>query len=70
MAEEAADLISFGAAYVANPDLVERFRRGATLNPADRATFYGGDSRGYTDYPALSPDPLAITLEARLLMAG
>lgn len=51
-----ADLISFGAAFLANPDLPERLRRQAPLNPADRATFYGGDDRGYTDYSPLS-DP-------------
>jgi N-ethylmaleimide reductase len=49
-----ADLICFGRAYVANPDLVERFRRDAPLNDVNRATLYGGDERGYTDYPALS----------------
>jgi len=48
-----ADLVSFGAAYVANPDLVERFAQGADLNEPDEATFYGGDERGYTDYPFL-----------------
>ena len=49
-----ADLVSFGQLYVANPDLAERFARGAALNRPDPATFYGGDQRGYTDYPALS----------------
>ncbi len=48
-----ADLIAFGEAYIANPDLPERFRTGAALNAPDRSTFYGGDSKGYTDYPAL-----------------
>jgi len=48
-----ADLICFGRPYVANPDLVERFKRGAPLNDVNRATLYGGDERGYTDYPAL-----------------
>lgn len=47
------DLVSFGALYVANPDLVARFRLGTPLNVADRATFYGGGHRGYTDYPTL-----------------
>ncbi len=46
-----ADLVSFGASFLANPDLVERFRRGLPLNTPDRSTFYGGDARGYTDYP-------------------
>ncbi len=46
-----ADLVSFGALYLANPDLVERFETGAELNAPDQATFYGGDEHGYTDYP-------------------
>ncbi|HEX8695840.1 MAG TPA: alkene reductase [Longimicrobium sp.] len=48
-----ADLVSFGTAFLANPDLPRRFREGAPLNEPDRATFYGGDERGYTDYPPL-----------------
>lgn len=48
-----ADLVAFGKSYIANPDLVERFRRDAELNPADTATFYGGGAKGYTDYPFL-----------------
>ena len=46
-----ADLIAFGRLYIANPDLVERFRSGASLNIPDRATFFGGGAVGYTDYP-------------------
>ncbi len=49
-----ADLVSFAALYLANPDLPERFRRGAAFNPADRKTFYGGGAPGYTDYPFLA----------------
>lgn len=48
-----ADLVSFGTAFLANPDLVQRARQGATLNEADSATFYQGEERGYTDYPRL-----------------
>ncbi|SES17626.1 N-ethylmaleimide reductase [Tranquillimonas rosea] len=48
-----ADAVTFGRDFIANPDLPERFRRGAELNPQDRDTFYGGDERGYTDYPFL-----------------
>ena len=48
-----ADLIAFGKLFIANPDLVERFKRGAPLNSPDKATFYGGGAKGYTDYPAL-----------------
>lgn len=49
-----ADAVAFGRAYIANPDLVERFRRQAPLNALDDKTLYGGDEKGYTDYPALS----------------
>ncbi|HKO93432.1 MAG TPA: alkene reductase [Polyangiaceae bacterium] len=49
-----ADLVAFGVPFLANPDLPERLRHGSPLNPPDRATFYGGDARGYTDYPTLS----------------
>jgi 2,4-dienoyl-CoA reductase-like NADH-dependent reductase (Old Yellow Enzyme family) len=48
-----ADLVAFGQLYLANPDLVERFRRAAPLNAPDTKTFYGGGAEGYTDYPAL-----------------
>jgi N-ethylmaleimide reductase len=48
-----ADLIGFGRLFIANPDLPERIRRGSELNAPDRATFYSGGVRGYTDYPLL-----------------
>jgi N-ethylmaleimide reductase len=48
-----ADLVAFGQLYLANPDLVERFRRAAPLNAPDTKTFYGGGAEGYTDYPVL-----------------
>lgn len=48
-----ADLVAFGTLFLANPDLVERLRRDAPLNSPDPTTFYGGDERGYTDYPFL-----------------
>jgi N-ethylmaleimide reductase len=48
-----ADLVSFAALFIANPDLPERFRRGGPFNPPDRKTFYGGSASGYTDYPAI-----------------
>ena len=54
LAANEADLIAFGKLYIANPDLVERLQRGAPLNAPDKATFYGGGAKGYTDYPALS----------------
>jgi N-ethylmaleimide reductase len=46
-----ADLVSFGRLFLANPDLPERFSKGAPLNEPDPTTFYGGDEKGYTDYP-------------------
>jgi N-ethylmaleimide reductase len=49
-----ADLIVYGRPFISNPDLVERFRRDAPLNPWDVRTFYGGDDHGYTDYPTLA----------------
>jgi N-ethylmaleimide reductase len=54
IAEGTADLVSFAALFLANPDLPERLRRGGPFNPPDRKTFYGGDAKGYTDYPALA----------------
>jgi N-ethylmaleimide reductase len=50
---EGADLVAFGKLFIANPDLVQRLRNDAPLNPPDKATFYGGGAHGYTDYPAL-----------------
>jgi N-ethylmaleimide reductase len=49
-----ADIIAFGRPFIANPDLPERYQRNWALNPADVATFFGGDSHGYIDYPALA----------------
>ncbi len=45
-----ADTIAFGVLFIANPDLVERFKTDAPLNEADSSTFYGGTEKGYTDY--------------------
>lgn len=47
-----ADLVCFGRAFIANPDLVDRMRGNFPLTDPDPATFYGGDAKGYTDYPA------------------
>jgi N-ethylmaleimide reductase len=49
-----ADLVAFGVPFLANPDLPERYRRGADLNKADQATFYTGEEKGYVDYPVLA----------------
>lgn len=51
---ERADFIAFGRLYIANPDLVERFRLNAPLNTPNEATFYSGGDEGYTDYPTLA----------------
>ena len=52
-----ADLVAFGRPYIANPDLVRRLRDDLPLALPDTTTFYGGGARGYTDYPALEPEP-------------
>jgi N-ethylmaleimide reductase len=48
-----ADAAVFGELFLANPDLPDRFQRGAPLNTPDRSTYYGGDAKGYVDYPVL-----------------
>jgi N-ethylmaleimide reductase len=51
------DAVSFGRLYIANPDLVERFKRGGPFNDMDKRTIYGGEgAAGYCDYPMLSGD--------------
>jgi 2,4-dienoyl-CoA reductase-like NADH-dependent reductase (Old Yellow Enzyme family) len=50
-----ADAVAFGVPFLANPDLPERFRRKAALNPPDSSTFYASGPKGYTDYPFLRP---------------
>jgi 2,4-dienoyl-CoA reductase-like NADH-dependent reductase (Old Yellow Enzyme family) len=49
-----ADAVAVGRQFLANPDLPRRWQLDAELNEPDPSTFYGGDHRGYTDYPALS----------------
>jgi N-ethylmaleimide reductase len=46
-----ADAVAFGRIFISNPDLPRRLQRGFPLTPYNRATFYGGDVAGYTDYP-------------------
>ncbi|OIJ98949.1 alkene reductase [Streptomyces sp. MUSC 14] len=48
-----ADILAFGALFLANPDLPHRLAAGGPYNTPDPATYYGGDEHGYTDYPAL-----------------
>ncbi|WP_374348825.1 alkene reductase [Phenylobacterium sp.] len=47
------DLAAFGQPFIANPDLVDRIRRGAPWATPDASTYYGGGAAGYTDYPTL-----------------
>lgn len=54
LAEKRGDLIAFGRAFLANPDLVKRMQSGAPLNPPDMDTFYTPGPKGYTDYPAFA----------------
>jgi len=54
LVEKRADLAAFARLFLANPDLVERVRRRASLNQPDAATFYTPGPKGYTDYPVLS----------------
>jgi N-ethylmaleimide reductase len=54
LTEGRADATVFGGAFLANPDLPDRFRQGATLNAPDKATFYTPGAQGYIDYPALT----------------
>jgi N-ethylmaleimide reductase len=51
-----ADAVAFGRAFLGNPDLPRRLQLRAPLNSPDPQTFYGGDSRVYTDYPFLKED--------------
>jgi 2,4-dienoyl-CoA reductase-like NADH-dependent reductase (Old Yellow Enzyme family) len=55
-----ADAVAWGKAFIANPDLVERFKQNAPLNELDTATIYTKDHRGYTDYPALQSAAMSV----------
>jgi len=51
--QDLADVVAVGRPFLANPDLVRRWRNGTALNEPNQATFYGGGAEGYTDYPTL-----------------
>lgn len=51
LSQREADMVAFGRAFIANPDLPRRLRDELPLNAYDRDTFYGGNAKGYTDYP-------------------
>jgi N-ethylmaleimide reductase len=56
------DAVAFGRGFIANPDLPGRLAQHAALNEAQRPTFYGGDDRGYLDYPSLEAERLLAAL--------
>ena len=60
VASGAADLVAFGKAFIANPDLGRRLREDAPLNALDANTLYGGGAEGYTSYPALADADTAV----------
>jgi N-ethylmaleimide reductase len=51
IADGHADIIAFGRIFISNPDLPRRLRHDYPITPYNRATFYGGEEKGYTDYP-------------------
>ena len=57
LADGKTDLVAFGRAFLANPDLVERLKTGAPLADAPKEYWYGGDERGYTDWPLATSTP-------------
>lgn len=63
-----ADLVAYGRAFIANPDLVARFEQEADLNVPIRETFYTPGARGYTDYPRLGQGktPEAVDVDQRV----
>ena len=54
LAAKQADLVSFGNAFIGNPDLVRRMKADIALSPPNRDLYYQGGAEGYTDYPAAS----------------
>ena len=53
LVERKCDLIAAGRPFLANPDLLTRWKTGATMNAPDMDTFYTPGPKGYTDYPIL-----------------
>jgi N-ethylmaleimide reductase len=62
LASNRGDIIAFGRPFIANPDLPARLQGGLPLNEVDSLTFFGGDSRGYIDYPAHHETAAALSL--------
>jgi N-ethylmaleimide reductase len=61
IASREADATVFGSLYLANPDLIERFAKGAALNVPDKDTFYTPGPKGYIDYPAMATETVPVT---------
>ena len=51
-----SDAVAFGVDYISNPDLMERLKLNAPINPANTKTYYGPGPVGYTDYPSLAQE--------------
>ena len=66
IAEGKVDLVAFGRPFIANPDLVERFRVNAPLSSFDPATLYGGGAQGYTDYSVMEDVSRAVSQSSDL----
>ena len=64
MASGLADLEAYGQMILANPDFIERLKTDAPTNEADRNTFFGGNAKGYTDYPTLANGDVTVEQEA------
>ncbi|WP_432043137.1 alkene reductase [Streptomyces cadmiisoli] len=64
IANDTVDAVGFGRDFIANPDLPERLARNAEVREAQRPTFFGGDDRGYLDYPSLEAEHLLAALRA------
>ena len=64
LASGAIDLVCFGKPFISNPDLVARLEIGAPLAEWDKNTFYGGDAKGYIDYPALTTEERSRDVQA------
>ena len=64
------DAVAFGRKFLANPDLVERFKLNAELNPPVLATFYGGGAEGYTDYSTLDKSMCGKSAQSKINQNG
>jgi len=58
------DLVGYGKYFISNPDLPKRLELGVALTPFDFKTFYGGEEKGYVDYPTHQPTPISVTVSS------